>query len=275
MGKNDFRVKMCTELNLDNLITIHHEMGHIQYYIQYKHLPYEFRSGANSGFHEAIGDTLALAVQTPDHLKRINLIESADSSTEYDINYLLKTALDKLAFLPFAYTVDQYRWALFNGTIDKSEMNYRWWELRERYQGIVPPVNRSEEYMDACAKYHVAANVPYIRYFVSYILQFQFYREMCLEAKQYVPESADKPLHRCDFSEGDFKDAAGEKLRKMMKAGRSRPWPDVLQEMTGGRKMNAGAIVEYFRPLEKWLDETIKANSIPLGWSSTFTTFFP
>merc|ERR1712223_1325596 len=128
--KEDFRVKMCTELDLDNLVTIHHEMGHIQYYIQYKHLPYEFRSGANSGFHEAIGDTLALAVSTPEHLKSINLIKSTDSSKEADINFLLKTGLEKLAFLPFAFTVDQYRWSLFNGTISKNEMNYRWWELR-------------------------------------------------------------------------------------------------------------------------------------------------
>jgi len=274
-SKEDYRIKMCTDVNLDDLITIHHEMGHIQYYIQYKHLPSEFRTGGNAGFHEAIGDTLALAVATPDHLKRINLIESSDSSYKSDVNYLFKTALEKLAFLPFAYTIDNYRWALFNGTIAENEMNYRWWELRERYQGIVPPVNRSEEDMDACAKYHVAGDTPYIRYFVSHILQFQFYREMCLEAKQYIPESTEKPLHRCDFSEGEFKDAAGAKLRKLLQAGRSRPWPDVLEEMTGSRKMDASAFVEYFRPLEKWLDETIEIFDIPLGWNSIFAKFFP
>lgn len=273
-SKNDFRVKMCTNVNLKDLVTIHHEMGHIQYYTQIKDLPIEFRGSANPGFHEAVGDTIALAVKTPAHLKSIGLLADDHQSFEADINQLFTSALHTIVFLPFAYTVDQFRWALFNGTIHTNEMNFKWWELRERYQGITPPVNRSEEDMDAGAKMHVAADVEYIRYFVAHILQYEFYRQMCIDSGQYKPMSKDQPLHRCDFSIGKSPQVAAKKMIKLLKAGSSQPWPDVLQKMTGNRKMDTTAIIEYFAPLEKWLDSIIKKESIPLGWTSTFQNFF-
>lgn len=275
-SKNDFRIKMCTNVDLIDLVTIHHEMGHIQYYIQYNHLPKEFKTGANPGFHEAVGDTLALAVQTSDHLSSIGLLKSNQTSSfESDINYLLQTALEKIVFLPFAYAVDQYRWALFNGTIDKKEMNFRWWELRERYQGIIPPVQRSENDMDAGSKSHVATHYPYIRYFVSFVLQFQFYRQLCIDSHQYNPQNTENnPLHQCDFSIGKSSQSAAKRMIKTLKLGASKPWPDVLEVMTGERKINADAILEYFKPLEKWLDEFIKLNDIPIGWESKFRNYF-
>ena len=95
-GNDDFRIKMCTEVNLDDMITIHHEMGHIQYYLQYKDKPLEFRGGANPGFHEAIGDTMALSVNTPDHLERVGLLDAVSDSEEADINFLLTAAMERV-----------------------------------------------------------------------------------------------------------------------------------------------------------------------------------
>ena len=273
---DDYRIKMCTKIDLDDLVTIHHEMGHIQYYIQYKDQPREFKTGANPGFHEAVGDTLALAVKTSDHLHSIGLLKSINASYESDINYLFQNALEKIVFLPFAYTMDQYRWALFNGTIDKDEMNLKWWELRERYQGINPPVLRSEQDFDAGSKAHVATHYPYIRYFVSFVMQFQFYRELCIDSGQYDPNNQmiSKPLYECDFSIGKSAKVAAQRLIKTLKVGASQPWPDVLNLMTGKRKISAEAILEYFKPLETWLDKTIKEHKIQLGWDSKFRNYF-
>lgn len=273
-SKCDFRIKMCAGVNLRALLVIHHEMGHIQCYIHWENLPAEFRNAANPGFDEAIGDTMALSVQTPRHLMSVGLLEEAIPSFESDINYLLKIALSKITILSFAYTVDQYRWSVFDGTIKTNELNSKWWQLRERYQGIVPPVRRSERDMDACAKYHVASHVPYIRYFVAHILQFEFYRQMCITAEQYTSQVKNEPLHRCDFSFGNSTRVAARKMIQLIKAGASRPWPDVLEEMTGSRKMDASAILEYFSPLEEWLDIVIERDNISLGWISTYQQKF-
>ena len=172
--------------------------------------------------------------------------------------------------------MDQYRWALFNGTIDKDEMNLKWWELRERYQGINPPVLRSEQDFDAGSKAHVATHYPYIRYFVSFVMQFQFYRELCIDSGQYDPNNQiiSKPLHECDFSIGKSAKVAAQRLIKTLKVGASQPWPDVLNLMTGKRKISAEAILEYFKPLEIWLDKTIQEHKIPLGWDSKFRNYF-
>ncbi|TRY62716.1 hypothetical protein TCAL_12900 [Tigriopus californicus] len=272
-GRDDYRIKMCTEVNFDDLVTVHHEMGHIEYFIQYKDLPLQFRDGANPGFHEAIGDTMALSVQTPIHLKSIGLLDEIPNSFEADINYLLKSAMERLMFLPFAYTIDQYRWALFDGSIQPEEMNYKWWELREKYQGINPPVMRSEEDFDAGAKYHVAADVPYTRYFVAHILEYSFYKEMCLQSGNYVAGDPTKPLFKCDFSAGSQSQLAGAKLKSMLQAGSSQPWPATLKAMTGSDKLDASAILEYFKPLSDWLDDEITDKNIPVGWKSTFQRF--
>lgn len=265
-GNDDFRIKMCTEVNLDDLITIHHEMGHIQYDIQYKNKPMEFRDGANPGFHEAIGDTMALSVNTPRHLQQVGLLDSVSDSLEADINFLLTAAMERVVFLPFAYTIDQFRWGLFNKSIPIERMNEVWWELREHYQGIKAPVARSEMDFDAGAKYHVAGDVGYIRYFVAHILEYQFYRQMCLDSGNFVPGDPTKPLHKCDFSQGPDSEAAGQRLQKLLATGASKPWPEILEEMTGDKKMSAGAILDYFAPLASWLEEQIEENEIPVGW---------
>lgn len=159
----DFRIKQCTDITMRDLITTHHEMGHIQYFIQYAHQPYVFREGANPGFHEAVGDVLALSVSTPSHLKQIGLLEEIVDDEEGDLNYLMALALDKIAFLPSGYLMDLWRWGVFSGEIGSDELNQKWWEYRLKYQGICPPVRRTEEDFDPGSKYHIAANVPYIR----------------------------------------------------------------------------------------------------------------
>ena len=252
-NQDDLRIKMCIQVRDVDFITIHHELGHNMYQRAYKHQPYFFENGANDGFHEAIGDTIALAV-TPDYLHQIGLLDQVPPP-ESDIPQLLKQALDRVAFLPFGYMIDQWRWKVFSGEITPADYNKAWWDLRLKYQGVAPPVARSEADFDPGAKYHIAGNVPYVRYFLAYILEFQFYRALCHEA------GYTGPLNRCTFFNSK---AAGAKFQKMLEMGQSKPWPDELEVLTGQRQMDASAILEYFAPLKKWLDEQNKGMRV--GW---------
>jgi len=261
----DFRIKQCTFVNMEDLITVHHEMGHIQYYLQYKDQPYAYRSGANPGFHEAIGDTLALSVKTPKHLKEIGLLDESTVIDDYEtsINFLFSMALDKIAFLPFSYIMDRFRWDIFDNTTDSSEYNSHWWQLRETIQGIKSPVERSADDFDAASKFHISANVPYIRYFVSHVIQFQFYRSLCIEAGQYDPEDPSSVLHNCDIYRSK---EAGAKLASVLSMGSSKPWPETMEKMTGQSRMDASALREYFKPLEDWLKAKNKEMGETPGW---------
>jgi peptidyl-dipeptidase A len=245
--EKDVRLKMCIQVNEDDFTTVHHELGHNYYQMAYAGQPFLYRDSANDGFHEAIGDTMALSV-TPPYLKQIGLIDKVPDQSA-DIGFLLQRALDKVAFLPFGYLVDQWRWKVFSGELGPNDYNKGWWDLREKYQGIAPPVPRTEEDFDAGAKYHVPANTPYARYFLAAILQFQFHRALCREA------GFSGPLYQCSIY-GNKK--AGEKLKQMLAMGLSKPWPEALKAMTGEDKMDATAIIDYFAPLKTWLDEQNK-----------------
>jgi peptidyl-dipeptidase A len=243
-SQKDVRLKMCIKINEEDFTTIHHELGHNYYQMAYAPQPPLYQNSANDGFHEAIGDTIALSV-TPEYLKKIGLIDRAPDESA-DISLLMKQALDKVAFLPFGYLVDQWRWKVFSGEVGPSDYNKAWWELREKYQGVAPPGARSEGDFDPGAKYHVPANVPYARYFLAHILQFQFHRALCREA------GYQGPLNRCSVYDNK---QVGEKLKKMLAMGQSRPWPEALKALTGEDKMDATAIIDYFAPLKNWLDE--------------------
>jgi peptidyl-dipeptidase A len=212
-----------------------------------------FRDSANDGFHEAVGDTIALSV-TPEYLVRIGLLDRAPDASG-DIGLLLGRALEKVAFLPFGLLVDQWRWQVFSGAVPPARYNQAWWDLRLKYQGVAPPSPRGEELFDPGAKYHVPGVTPYTRYFLAHILQFQFHRALARAA------GCTGPLHRCSIYESR---AAGEKLDAMLKLGLSRPWPDALEALTGSREMDATAIRDYFAPLQAWLDEQIRDQ--PQGW---------
>ena len=249
----DVRIKMCIEPTADDFATIHHELGHNFYQRAYKHLPVLFRESANDGFHEAIGDTIALSV-TPEYLVRIGLLDTAPD-TSRDIGLLLERALEKIAFLPFGLLIDEWRWRVFSGEVKPADYNKAWWELRLRYQGIRPPAPRGEEYFDPGAKYHVPDNTPYTRYFLAHVLQFQFHRALSKAA------GCTSPLHRCSIY--DSKEA-GSRLQAMLEMGLSRPWPDALEALTGTREMDATALLDYFAPLQRWLEEQTKGQ--PVGW---------
>ncbi|XP_019379146.1 PREDICTED: angiotensin-converting enzyme isoform X3 [Gavialis gangeticus] len=256
-NRKDFRIKQCTTVTMEQLFTVHHEMGHVEYYLQYKDQPVTFRSGANPGFHEAIGDVMGLSVSTPSHLKKIGLLDQVVQDTENDINYLLKMALEKIAFLPFGYLIDQWRWNVFSGRTSPNRYNYDWWYLRTKYQGICPPIARNETNFDPGAKYHIPANTPYIRYFVSFILQFQFHKALCQAANHKGP------LHTCDIYQSK---EAGTKLSEMLKVGSSKPWQEILFSMTGTSRMDAGALLEYFKPVTEWLEQQNNKTQETLGW---------
>jgi peptidyl-dipeptidase A len=252
-NEDDLRIKMCIDVTDEDFSTIHHELGHNFYQRAYKRQPAVFRDGANDGFHEAVGDTISLSI-TPEYLVKIGLLDKAPS-TSSDIGLLLKAALERLAFLPFGLVVDQWRWQVFDGTIKPDRYNRAWWELKLKYQNVAPSKPRGEEFFDAGAKYHVPANTPYSRYFLAAILQFQFHRALTKTA------GCTGPLHRCSIYGSK---AAGEKLKAMLAMGASRPWPDVLEALTGQREMDATAISDYFAPLKTWLDEQNKGRKI--GW---------
>jgi len=240
----DVRLKMCIKIDDEDFVTVHHELGHNYYQLAYRNQPVLFRDSANDGFHEAIGDTLALSI-TPEYLVQVGLLDKAPADAG-DLDLLMRQALDKIAFLPFGLLVDQWRWKVFSGEIPPDRYNRAWWELVHRYQGVAPPGTRTEADFDPGAKYHVAANRPYTRYFLAAVLQFQFQRALCREA------GVEGPLHRCSIHGSK---AAGSRLAAMMEMGRSRPWQDALFALTGQREMDATAILDYFAPLMSWLEK--------------------
>jgi len=240
---NDPRIKQCVEINEEQLETLHHELGHIYYYLMYKDQPSVFKGGAHDGFHEAIGDTIQLSM-TPAYLKEKGLISETVESYEATINKQMKMALQKIAFLPFGKMIDEWRWQVFSGEIAPEDYNAGWWRLREEYQGIAAPVARSEADFDAGAKYHIPGNTPYTRYFLSFIMQFQFHKALCNVA------GFKGPLHECSIYDNK---AAGKKLGDMLAMGQSKPWPEAMNALTGQRGMDGSAIIDYFAPLNAWL----------------------
>jgi peptidyl-dipeptidase A len=251
---DDLRIKMCIEPTEEDLITIHHELGHDYYFHYYTKLPVLFQQGANDGFHEGIGDTLALSV-TPQYLKDLGLIDQLPQGDKGRINFQMKMALDKVAFLPFGLLIDKWRWDVFSGKTPKSGYNAAWWALKTKYQGVSAPVPRSESDFDPGAKYHIPASTPYIRYFLARIYQFQFHRALCKAAGHKGS------LDTCSIYGNK---EAGQKLRAMLAMGQSKPWPEALAVLSGESKADASAMLEYFAPLRTWLKDQNKGEQC--GW---------
>jgi len=252
--KSDVRIKMCTTPTYEDLQTIYHEMGHVYYFLSYQQQPYLFENGANDGFHEAIGDTVTLSM-TPGYLAQVGLISASADSEQARINRQMQLALDKIAFLPFGKLIDEWRWRVFSGEIKPADYNKTWWAMKRRYQGVSPPLARTEADFDPGAKYHVPANTPYTRYFLSFILQFQFHRALCQAAGNTGP------LDQCSVYGNK---EAGARFRAMLAAGQSRPWQETLAKLTGSRDIDASAIADYFAPLAAWLQQKNQGQSC--GW---------
>ncbi|MDR7136383.1 peptidyl-dipeptidase A [Lysobacter niastensis] len=256
----DVRTKMCIKPNEEDFTTIYHELGHIYYDLAYNKQPPLFQNGAHDGFHEAIGDTIVLAM-TPKYLQSIGLVGEQQQSQEALINAQMRMALAKVAFLPFGLMIDRWRWGVFDGSIKPGDYNKAWWDLKAKYQGVAPVSARGEEFFDAGAKYHVPGNTPYTRYFLSHVLQFQFYKSLC-DAAGYKG-----PLYECSFYGNK---EAGAKFQAMLDKGASQPWQKTLKELTGGEKMDASAVLEYFAPLQDWLKQQNEGKAC--GWQSPGTT---
>jgi len=256
-ANNDLRIKMCIEKNEEDFITIHHELGHIFYYQAYNHLPYLFQGGANDGFHEAFGDLLTLSI-TPDYLMNIGFIseDEAANAKQDPIGLLMKQALEGVVVVPWALMLDKWRSGVFNGEIDESNLNSSWWNLREYYQGISTSGERSEEYFDPGAKYHIPGNTPYTRYYLARIMQYQFHEALCKEM------GFEGPLHECSIYGNKV---AGEKIISTMALGESQPWQDTFENLTGSRKLSGKSILNYYAPLKDWLDDQNKDRTC--GWN--------
>ena len=248
--KDDLRIKMCIQKTGEEFAVIHHELGHNYYQRAYKNQPLLYRESANDGFHEAIGDTVALSI-TPKYLKEIGLVDNIPDASN-DIGMLLKLALDKIAFVPFGLLVDQWRWKVFSGEVKPEDYNKVWWQLREKYQGVAAPVARDSDAFDPGAKYHVPANTPYTRYFIAHILQFQFHKTLC-----EISGNTD-PIHRCSIYGSK---EAGAALNNMLEMGKSKTWQEALTTLTGKDEMDASAILDYFAPLKDWLDKQNQGRS--------------
>jgi len=260
LTQKDFRVKMCAEVTATDLQTVHHELGHIAYFMQYREQPALFRTGANVAFHEAVGDTVVMSLMTPHHWRSVVLgrrlpAPSTRRIPDTDMSFLLRMALSRVALLSYAYVLEKWRYGVFRGEITPSSYNARYWELREQYQGIKAPVTRHGDNFDPGAKFHVAANVPYSRYFLSAIIQFQLHAALC-RAKQH-----DGRLHTCDIYRSQ---AAGNRLKKVMSLGASRPWPEIMKLISGYGDIRADRMLEYFRPLMVWLRNENRGQYI--GW---------
>ncbi len=251
---DDIRIKMCTKVNGEDFYTVHHELGHNFYQRAYKDQPYLFKNGANDGFHEAIGDFVGLSALTPTYLNQIGLLKDVPGA-DGDIPFLLKMALDKIAFMPFGLLVDRWRWEVYDGELTEAQYNDGWWKLRTQYQGIVPPGPRPADAFDPGAKYHVPGNVPYTRYFLAHIYQFQFHRAACKQS------GWSGPLHRCSIY-GDKE--VGAKFNAMLEMGASKPWPEELAAFTGETRTDASAVADYFKPLNIWLTKQNKGEKC--GW---------
>jgi peptidyl-dipeptidase A len=243
-GKDDVRIKMCITPTAEDFRVIHHELGHLYYDVAYSTQPPMFKNGANDGFHEAIGDTVALSI-TPTYLKQVGLMKQEPDPSQ-DIGPLLYTALQKVAFLPFGYMVDKWRWQVYGGQVKPADYDKAWWALKEQYQGVSRPAPMLDNGFDAGAKFHVASDTPYARYFLAHVLQFQFHRALCREA------GYTGPLNRCSIYGNK---QAGAKFQQMLAMGKSKPWPEALKAVTGEDKMDATAMLDYFAPLKAWLDE--------------------
>jgi peptidyl-dipeptidase A len=243
-SKKDVRIKMCIKRNDEDFQTIHHELGHNYYQMAYAGQPHFFQGSANDGFHEALGDTISLSI-TPSYLVQLGLLDE-EPPAEEDLAYLMRMALEKISFLPFALMLDKWRWQVFSGELSPEQYNQGWWSLREQYQGVTAPVTRSEEHFDPGAKYHVPDSTPYARYFLAHIQQFQFYKALC-DAVGF-----EGPLHRCSIYN---QKEAGDRLQGMMELGTSRPWQEAMEIMTGQPNLDASAVLAYFAPLQAWLEE--------------------
>ncbi|XP_067422246.1 angiotensin-converting enzyme 2 [Emydura macquarii macquarii] len=263
MGKKDYRIKMCSKVNMDDFLTAHHEMGHIEYDMAYSNLSYLLRSGANEGFHEAVGEIMSLSAATPKHLKSLDLLESTfQEDNETDINFLLKQALTIVGTMPFTYMLEKWRWMVFRGDIPKDEWMKKWWEMKREIVGVVEPLPRDETYCDPAALFHVANDYSFIRYYTRTIYQFQFQEALCKAANHKGP------LHTCDITNST---AAGHKLRDMLALGRSEPWTKALENITGETKMNATPLLHYFEPLYQWLIKNNTGRSV--GWNTFWTPY--
>ena len=259
----DVRTKMCIVPSEEELTTIYHELGHIYYDLAYNKQPPIFQNGAHDGFHEAIGDTIVLAM-TPQYLASVGLVDAPKQSQEALINAQMRMALAKVAFLPFGLMIDRWRWGVFVGSIKPDGYNKAWWELKAKYQGVAPATARGEDFFDPGAKYHVPGNTPYTRYFLSHILQFQFYKALC-DASGHKG-----PLYECSFYGNK---EAGQRYWAMLSKGNSQPWQQTMKELTGGEKMDASAVLEYFAPLQTWLKEQNAGSTC--GWNAAGTVAAP
>ncbi len=257
-GKSpDVRTKMCITPTEENFTTIYHELGHIYYDLAYNPQQPLFQGGANDGFHEAIGDTIVLAM-TPRYLSSIGLVDQPQESREAVINNQMRMALSGVSFLPFGLMIDRWRWGVFDGSIKPEQYNAKWWELKAKYQGVAPATARGEDFFDPGAKYHVPGNTPYTRYFLARVLQFQFYKGLC-DAAGYTG-----PLNECSFYGNK---EAGQKFWAMLNKGASQPWQATLNELTGTQKLDAAPLLEYFSPLQEWLKQQNEGQMC--GWEAS------
>lgn len=199
-SRDDFRMIVCGAKSWYDFYVIVHEMGHVEQYMLAKDQLAVFRAG-NSVVQETVGDSIFLAMMTPMHLNRLRLIDDAklypSDRNDFDLHQLMTIAYMKLPEIPFGFVFEKLRYDLFAERVSIEHSNDYFWELTRKFQHIEPPnvdINRHRLF-DVASRFHLAANVPYARYFFANILQYQ----QTVYGKLNTNQSLPLPLHKCDL----------------------------------------------------------------------------
>lgn len=242
----DVRSLMSIIPNADWYETTHHELGHVYYYMSYTNpnVPLLLRTGANRAYHEAIGSMMGLAAMQKPFLEEIGLFPEGQETDE--IQTLLKEAMNYIVFIPWsAGVMTHFEHALYEEPLSEERFNARWWELKRKYQGIVPPMPRGEEYCDPASKTHINNDAAqYYDYAMSYVLLFQIHDHI---ARNILKSSPRATNYFGSVETGQF-------LQQILSPGATRDWRELTRELIG-EDLSAEAMLRYFEPLTAWLQE--------------------
>ena len=253
--QEDVRCLMSIVPNRDMYETVHHELGHIYYFMAYTNpnVPPLLREGANRAYHEGIGSLMGLAAMQKPFLAGLELIpESAGSD---DMQSLLKEALNYVVFIPWsAGVMTEFEHDLYATDLSADQYTARWWDLKKKYQGIVAPNERGPEYCDPASKTHINNDAAqYYDYALSFVLLFQLHDHI-----------AGKILHQDPRATNYYgSKEVGTFLQGILEKGASGDWRKMLKEKTG-EDLSARAMLSYFEPLMGYLKEQNKGRKYTL-----------
>jgi len=254
--ETDIRSLQSIEPNARWFFTAHHELGHGYYFKAYTRpeVPYLLRLGAAPGFHEGVGELIALASSQVPYLQSRKILP-ADFKPDKTA-FLLDDALARsVPFIYFACGVMPHWEADIHAPIHLRLRNLaRCWKNLSDRQGIEPPSPRGEEFCDAATKTHINDTPAYYyNYAFATVFKFQLHDYIARKILHQPPQS-------CNYADNK---EVGTWLNNILKKGGTEDWRKVLKEATG-EDISTRAMMDYFKPLMSWLEEQNKGRQI--GW---------